>query len=458
MRHFFLCLALALATLLPALPAAAQHKNKDTKTNASAPVTQRKTIVDDEDCGCELVFIDGIQTTQRNGLFGFKLEDGTEIVPPRYKFVDEFHNGFCIVLADYDQYGLINRRGEEVLPCIFKEIAYPSEGIIRARKDQLYGYYDTTGREIIAPQWRSAGGFVSGMAVVGVQTDSNITEYGYIDTHGRWVLSPRYEYAYPFVEGRAVVQQYERFGLIDSTGKEIIPIKYLVMSSPNEGRVFARDPQTMLIAMFDLDGRRITDFRYDDILSFGDGLYAVLRNGNQYYLNANGKERYGTWELAGRFIEGFATVKRNGKYGILNRKGKLILPCEYDYSNRAPEEYVFHDGLALVEKDGKFGFVDTKGTLVIPIEYPAAFYFSEGLAPVRKGNFWGFIDRHNHEVIPFMFGPCSAFEYGRASVLYNNKEYKINPGGQCVKACGDFPTALVQRRMAELAVQRRGAH
>ncbi len=452
MRTTVLLAILAIGLVLPASPAMAQHKGKDNQSTSST--TPRKVIVDDEDCGCELVFIDGIQTTQRDGLFGFKLEDGTEIVPPKYKFVDEFHDGFCIVLTDYDQYGLINRRGEEVLPCHFKEIAYPNEGIIRARKENLFGFYDTTGREIIAPQWPSAGGFVNGKAVVGVQTDSNIIEYGYIDTKGNWVLPPVYEYAYPFIDGRAVVQQYERYGLIDTTGKEIIPIKYLVMSSPNEGRVFARDPQIGLIAMFDLSGRRITGFIYDDILTYGNGLYAVKRGDKQYYLNAKGKERFGAWEMAGRFRDGFATVKKEGKYGIINHKGKQILPCEYDYSNRAPEEYIFHDGMAIIEKEGKYGFIDTKGDIVIPIQYPKVFYFSEGLAPVCKNNVWGYIDKENNEVIPFMFGPCSAFEYGRASVIYNNKEYKITPGGQCVKACGDFPTSLVQRRMAELAVKR----
>lgn len=457
MKRFLCSLTVCLTLFALASPAQAQHKQR-THKHATEQKAPKKVYVDDESCGCELVFIDGIQTIQKDSLFGFKLEDGTVIVPPKYKFVDEFHGDYCLVLTDYDKYGLINRRGKEILPCKYKEIAYPSDGIIKARENDLYAFYDTTGREILKPQWPSASNFFGGIAVVGVNIDSSETIYGFIDTTGRYILKPAYQYAYPFLDGRAVVVQYDRYGLIDTTGKEIIPIKYLIMSTPNEGRVFARDEEIGLIAMFDLNGKRITDFRYNDVLYYGEGLYTVVissDDGNrQYYLDAKGRERFGTFDRAGKFINGFAMVEKNGKAGIINSKGKSILPCDYDNSGIRPEEYIFHEGLALIEKAGSYGFVNTKGKIVIPIQYESAFYFSEGLAPVRKNNLWGYINSKGEEVIPFMFGPCSAFEYGRASVIYNNQEYKINPGGQCVKACATFPASEVQRRMAELAVKR----
>ena len=434
----FLCLALW----------AQAAQGQDTKPN--------KKYVDDEECGCELVFVDGIQTTQRNGLFGFKLEDGTELVPPKYKFVDEFRDGFCIVLGDYEQVGMINRRGEEILPCVFQEVVYPTEGIIKARRGDLYGFYDTTGREMLAPQWRAASSFFEGRAVVSVQLDSFTAGYGYIDTAGRMVLPPVYEYAYPFSEGRAAVKQYDRMGLIDAHGREVIPIKYGFLSSMNHGRVFARDGETGLLAMFDGgDGQRMTPFAYDDVTGYGEGCYVVRRNNMLTYLDEKkGRERYGLYDMAGPFMEGFACVARGGKYGILNRRGKKVLPLEYDNTKRRPGAYVFHEGLALVEKDGRMGFVNTKGKVVIPLQYESAFYFTEGLAPVCKDGAWGYIDHQGREVIPFLFGPSSVFEYGRASVIYNNETYKIDPSGQCVKNCSTFPTAEVQRRMARLAVER----
>ena len=48
---------------------------------------QQVEYVDDEACGCELVFVDGIQTTTDGSLFGFKRAEGTIITHNRYRFV-----------------------------------------------------------------------------------------------------------------------------------------------------------------------------------------------------------------------------------------------------------------------------------------------------------------------------------------------------------------------------------
>lgn len=343
---------------------------------------QNKKYVDDEACGCELVFIDGIQTTHRNGLFGFKREDGTELVPPKYKFVDEFHDGFCLVLDDYEKVGLINKQGKEILPCVFQEIVYPTEGIIKVRKGDFFGYYDTTGREMITPQWLSASSFFEGRAVVSVLRDSLTFVYGFIDTTGRMVLPAVYEYAFPFKEGRAVVKRYDRMGLIDTNGKEVLPIKYAYLSGMYMGRIFARDEESGLIAMFDGKGRQITSFVYNDVISYGEGYYVVQRDSVQTYLDMKGRERFGKYQNASSFMDGYASVQRGDRCGIINKRGKFVLPLEYENQKMLPDAYRFHDGLALVEKDGKVGFINKKGKVVVPIQYKSAFRFSDGLAPV----------------------------------------------------------------------------
>ena len=55
------------------------------------------------------------------------------------------------------------------------------------------------------------------------------------------------------------------------------------------------------------------------------------------------------------FRNGFAAVKRNGKWGFVNEKGEEMIPCNYDYVND------FEEGFARVEIDGKWGFVNKQG-------------------------------------------------------------------------------------------------
>lgn len=414
----------------------AQRGSHKAKGNASPSVI----IVDDEACGCELVFIDGIQTTESNGLFGFKKADGTILVEPQYKFVDKFKDGFCVVLRDYYHYGLINREGKEILPCDFQEVVSPTEGLVRVKKGDLYGFYDTTGREVIPTTFAAASAFSEGLAVVAIQPDTTLAGiYGYIDHSGHFTIAPQYQYAYPFNEGRAVVKSYDRYGLIDAHNNIILPCKYENLSSVDEGRCFANFEYSPLYAMFDGNGRQITPFLYENIFSFGEGFYTVLRDGKYTFLDVRGKEHFGDYDRAGGFVNGYCFVARNGKYGIIDTRGRQTLPLEYDNSGYRSEEYQFFEGLALVEKDGRYGFVDTKGKIVIPLIYESGYHFTEGIVPVKKDGKWGYIDHDGKIVIPFLFDAASFFTYGRAEVMYKNTIFKINPHGQCLKNCSKFP-------------------
>ena len=426
-RNALLTTLLALATL----PVAAQG----TTDNEPSKVT----VVDDEACGCELVFIDGIQTTERNGLFGFKREDGSIISEPVFKFVDKFHGDYCIVYSDYNQCGLLHRDGRMILPLGYEEINYPSDGIIRIKQKELYGFADTSGQIIIAPQYRAASGFNEGLAVVAIDIDSNLVSYGYIDRKNTIRIAPQFEYANPFEEGYAIVKRYDRFGMIDHQGHERTPIKYIEMTPMHDGTFFAVDAQTEKAALFNKSFKQLTPFIYDQVTHYSEGFYVVRRNDKVIFLNLKGKESKGMYDAVSGFINGYSWVMKDHKYGIVNRKGKIILPIEYDNSGYRSMEYLYSEGLFMIEKAGKFGFADTRGKIVIPMEYQSALQCTEGLIPVQKNGMWGYIDKNGERVTDFIFDLASHFEWGRAEVVYNGEVYKINPGIECVKNCKTFP-------------------
>lgn len=65
------------------------------------------------------------------------------------------------------------------------------------------------------------------------------------------------------------------------------------------------------------------------------------------------------------YEEDVLKVKQNGKYGLINFKGKKILECEYDqiYALKGVKESI------VIEKDGKLGLVDDTGRKIINTEY-----------------------------------------------------------------------------------------
>ncbi|MBQ5975757.1 MAG: WG repeat-containing protein [Bacteroidales bacterium] len=393
--------------------------------------------VDDEECGCELVFINGIQTTQSGDRFGFKREDGTVIVPNKYLFVDKFHGDYCKVYMNYDSCGLINRDGVEIIPCIYKDVFYPTDSLIMVLRDTLYGYFDTLGRQRIPFRYPAASSFSEGMAVVAEYIDSEFVAYGFIDHFGNTVIKPSFQYALPFSEGYAVVKDYDRYGMIDRKGREVFPIKYEILTSMYEGHLFAGDDDGL--ALYNNRFEPLTKPVYTELVGKSEERILVKRDGKYGYLDNNGKEIIPCqYDNAGMFKESRAYVSRNGKWGIIDRMGNAVLPIEYDNSGYRGEAYIYHDGLALVEKDHLYGYADINGNLVIYPCFQNAYQFSDGLAPVFIGQ-WGYINTKGDFFIPPVFDIAGPFSWGRAEVIYHGEIHKMNTEGQCVKNCKNAP-------------------
>ena len=102
---------------------------------------QEMKIIEDESCGCDIVLINGIETTKDGDLYGFRLENGTQIAPNIYRYVDRFHGGYCKVMLDIHQCGLIDSTGRQVVPCIYDDVSYPSDGRVLVAKDGLLGVF-----------------------------------------------------------------------------------------------------------------------------------------------------------------------------------------------------------------------------------------------------------------------------------------------------------------------------
>jgi hypothetical protein len=100
-----------------------------------------------------------------------------------------------------------------------------------------------------------------------------------------------------------------------------------------------------------------------------------------------------------------------GKYGYINKAGKVVVTAQYEYSEK------FYEGMGVVKQGGKRGFVDITGKLVIPAKYDQKIdgYFSEGLACVKQGAKYSYIDKTGKEVLA---PKCEhAYKYGEEKKL-----------------------------------------
>lgn len=197
-----------------------------------------------------------------------------------------------------------------------------------------------------------------------------------------------------------------------------------------------------------LDGKRLTDYNFDYMESFKEGVAVIGFCGQGYgYIDTAGKIVIPTkYEYAGNFNCGRAKVIKNGKLYFIDKSGNET-PMETVSGKNYEEVCDFHEGLCRVStlklrcRDlayhsdyeqiaGIWGYIDKNYNEVIPAQYIYANDFNDGIAIVCKGKWtrdkkwdnqyksdrywteeelWGAVDKTGKEVIPCIFDEIKTF-------------------------------------------------
>ena len=101
-----------------------------------------------------------------SGKMGFKAANGTIVIPARWDWVGDFHEGLAAVSDEKDQFGFIDISGNIVIPCIWDTCGYFSEGLAFVERDGKFGYVNRQGDIVIPLIWSGAYPFYNGRAMV----------------------------------------------------------------------------------------------------------------------------------------------------------------------------------------------------------------------------------------------------------------------------------------------------
>ena len=126
------------------------------------------------------------------------------------------------------------------------------------------------------------GEYYEGLAMVRLDK-----KYGFIDKTGKEVIPIKYDNAWGFSEGLANVRLNNKWGFIDKTGKEVIPIKYDDAESPSEG--LAKVKLNDKYGFIDKTGKEVIPIKYDYVADFSEGLAQVKLNNKWFYINQKGE-------------------------------------------------------------------------------------------------------------------------------------------------------------------------
>lgn len=315
-------------------------------------------------------------------------------------------------------------------------------------------------------------------------------KFGFINEEFIPVSPPVYDKIYWFNENRAMVCRDGKFGFIDSTVTEVIPCRF-------DYAEFFRNGMTVVIEdnkekCLDKNGieikegcRKKTEWRnitgtYVIGMTIvrtdaGSGvinekqqfvvppLYEQIRpvrlNSYSYksdtigYFDVTSNKKHGLIDSKGKIIlpceydefseypndRGFRAVKKNGKWGVVNSQWLMIIPCVYDevsvYSGQNRFFIAKYDGAGYPQKRS-VGITDTSGKIIVPPTYGSINSFRNGWALVQNDSLFGFIDSLGSVVIPIKFERLnSEFHNGLCVAWQNGKAGFINEEGEIVIQC-----------------------
>jgi len=303
-----------------------------------------------------------------------------------YEWAYPFRQGMACVKRQSGGVCLINRQGEIQinLPEYQEDPTDVHCGRILiskkrspGNKGRYFGFLDTTGKEIIPPQYLSAKEFAEDVAPVQFVSGFRWT---FLKKNGMQVGVPSFQDLDMIVDGLAV-------------------------ATINGQKLFVNSSAETVLGPF------------ESAESFYEGVACVVHQGVQLYINKKGKTIFvNQWDaISAICMEGRIKFHSNERSGFLDKEGNVVVPALYK------EVGYYSEGISIVEgQHGKTG-TDINGNIIFEVDCEWIGEFNDGLARFCKRGKYGYINRQGDIVIESKFEWADDFSEGLAPVSDEGK-------------------------------------
>lgn len=279
-----------------------------------------------------------------------------------------------------------------------------SEDLVELYESTRYEY--STGRMIFQDVTMTYEGTI--------QVQQN-DKWGIADHTGNLVIPCEYDHISTFYNDRAIAKKGSIISAVneDNNRLALLHTKASDIGNYGEKRLAIKTSEGWILANGTFDTGSIV---FDEIGMYSNGYAAAKFQGKWGVVNTSGKE----WlvdpqyddvmvDILGRCYEQEAVFVKNKGQVTLLVNGESIGDT---YEDARP----FDDGWAAVKKNGKWGFIDTEGVVQIDYQFDDALSFGQHLAAVKVDGLWGYVSKYGDTVIEPIFLDARSFYQGSAPV------------------------------------------
>jgi len=384
----------------------AEAKYREIKINDDGTVNARTfdswKMVDIKNAEQDLIDADALipdgnyYRITKSGKIGLLNKDFKAIIEPRYDFLGPFILGKAVAKKE-NKYGVIRLNNTVIMPFLFDSLVVDGR-LIRVRDKTAgtinWSLFDTVGVRKSQNYYdfieKHNGrffpvlnrGFVGGMDNYGKEIihcvyDSILDareervaikfkgQYGIISLEESWLLTPQ-RYPLSIVNNDLYLERQPTVNFLKNLNGETIyftanPIRL-------KENVLIEQLTDGSEQIVDFDGRVTTAappiVEVEKIFPESEGMRGIKRDGKYGFIDSRGRLRVANrYEGIGQFKEGLAAIKILGKWGFVNVQDKIVINPSYE------EVKEFSNGTCIVKRNGKFGLLDGEGKIALPIRY-----------------------------------------------------------------------------------------
>lgn len=334
---------------------------------------------------------------KKGKFYGYEDASGNIVVQPKYSAVGELSNFYSwlnlggktkMPLCPIGgKWGVINFKGEEVVPV-------------------NYDFVDLCQNDMVA------------VNVGGTMNEYSIKDglWGLVDLNtGKTIIEPKYNLIGP-MSASNVVWAFKGTGLYKKYSKNVRTRTFETLEHTDLNVLFGGKKTSGGWGLVAINGTELTDFDFDTVYTFYNHCARVCKNGKYGIIDAHGKMLIECeYDDFSDYMNGnLFWAKENDRYKLLSLQGQPVTETTFSKVN------VFNEyGVAWVSTDTNYLLIDTTGKFLTDEIYETVQPFYNGVATVKAKNAIGLVNYKGKQIAPTMYS-TAPLKFGEIALQFKN--------------------------------------